>query len=90
MVEAAVNVPLEGEEKNRWNWRSWAREDYCRLWYAQYDFTSACSAIAMRCFLDELQRPARGVGATAGCTFGYLDNLSPDHLFCGGNLEFLS
>jgi hypothetical protein len=35
-------------------------------------------------------RPGRPAGLVAirGCTFGHSSSIKPDHLFCGGNLEF--
>lgn len=38
----------------------------------------------------ETDRPNRPLGRVKimGCTFGLSTTISPDHLFCGGNLEF--
>ena len=36
---------------------------------------------------DRPNRPA-GPVKIMGCTFGLSTTISPDHLFCGGNLEF--
>jgi len=36
---------------------------------------------------DRADRPA-GPARLMGCTFGLSSTIKPDHLFCGGNLEF--
>jgi hypothetical protein len=38
----------------------------------------------------ETDRPDRPAGPVRimGCTFGMSSSIKPDHLFCGGNLEF--
>jgi len=37
---------------------------------------------------NRIDRPA-GPARLRGCTFGRSSSIAPDHIFCGGNLEFL-
>jgi hypothetical protein len=64
--------------------------DVLRVATAKSSYTFRIVDPVMRDVLIESSRPDRpsGPGRIMGCTFGLSSSIKPDHLFCGGNLEF--
>jgi hypothetical protein len=64
--------------------------DLLRVTTAKSTYTFRIIDPLMRDAVVECDRPGRNYGPCRimGCTFGLSSSIKPNHLFCGGNLEF--